>query len=130
MSPWCAAYTGADGLMVTDLRKIALRYSRSWLLIDLLSSIPTATTRGGSNRAVATTLLVLRLFKLFRLVRFWRYIESKEVSRAFVTGEGRRALRPFTGPIWRYIEGQGGEAIPYLSLLCPAEAYESICWQA
>ena len=75
------AYTEDDGTVQTDPRAILRRYARSWLLVDLISSVPTSFDVG--NAHVNRLLLGLKFVKLLRLVRFVRYMDSKEVAMFF-----------------------------------------------
>jgi hyperpolarization activated cyclic nucleotide-gated potassium channel 2 len=73
---------------VTDLKKIAIHYLKTWFILDFLTSVPldtlvTLITGGDSSYLLRIALRALRLAKLLRLVRFLRFMESKEASLYF-----------------------------------------------
>lgn len=75
------AYTEEDGTVQTDHRAILRRYARSWLLVDLVSAVPASFDAGSPH--VNRLLLALKFVKILRLVRFVRYMDSKEVAMLF-----------------------------------------------
>lgn len=75
------AYYEDDGTVQTNPRVILRRYARSWMLVDLVSSVPASFDSG--NATVNRLLLGLKFVKLLRLGRFHRYMDSKEVAMFF-----------------------------------------------
>ncbi|XP_020610666.1 potassium/sodium hyperpolarization-activated cyclic nucleotide-gated channel 2-like [Orbicella faveolata] len=92
---------GTPNKFILDPKKIAIRYARTWFLIDLVSSFPfdymvsSATSSGsgrllGASRALrilrmAKLLSLLRLLRISRLVRYvHQYEEILNVTRSVI----------------------------------------------
>jgi hypothetical protein len=75
------AYSENDGTVQTNPRAILRRYARGWLFVDLVSTVPASFDSGSAT--VNRVLLGLKFFKLLRLGRFVRYLDSKEVAMFF-----------------------------------------------
>ena len=75
------AYHDERSMWVLDGKKIAWHYARTWLVVDLIASIPFTWIQlddqaGGEEAAQINKLLrLLRIFKLLRVFRFQRYTE-------------------------------------------------------
>jgi CRP-like cAMP-binding protein len=90
-----------NGALVTSPRKIFMMYARSWLIIDLVASIPVEWFRygvsfaapgdtggGGGQQSQAQLLRLLRLTKLLRLLRvarLFRYFSKWEDHHHFAS---------------------------------------------
>ncbi|KAG2483266.1 hypothetical protein HYH03_017864 [Edaphochlamys debaryana] len=84
------AYVNDSGELVRDTSEIAKHYARTWLGLDLISSIPWAeileVVLGGGSRAsvlIALTRLprLLRLMRLVRQLDRWRYANALRLAR-------------------------------------------------
>lgn len=58
----CTAYFDSDGLIVTDRRKIAVRYLLRWFIVDLFAALPLGALQYATTcTAVAPAQLALML---------------------------------------------------------------------
>jgi len=92
------SYYMEDGSEVKSLRQTAIKYAKTWLLMDAASSVPAETAsmiaealaRGTSNGSDVSTLTqlkiirMLRLAKLLRLVKIARILEDIEFNFPFL----------------------------------------------
>jgi CRP-like cAMP-binding protein len=62
--------------LITDKKKIAARYMKSWFFWDLIATIPFALMFSG-----VSGLVISRLFKLFRLTRLFKLFTSNRTLR-------------------------------------------------
>ena len=65
---------------VTNRRKIALNYFRSWFAVDLLSSVPYSFIELG-NIDSTNSVTALKSSKLLRIVRFVKYARLLRLAR-------------------------------------------------
>ncbi|KAK3281675.1 hypothetical protein CYMTET_10547 [Cymbomonas tetramitiformis] len=87
LNMYMAYFDAVQGAWIFDLRKIQLRYIRSWLFIDVVSILPVDTislmlvgdTYGTATQIVKTVRL-LRLAKLLRMLRAGRIFRRVENS--------------------------------------------------
>lgn len=97
------AYEDEEGELLIDPRKVALRYARTWLLVDVLGTIPwdlllparyalassAATPADGGVAPVANVLYVLQLPRLLRLLRLPRLLQQMRTGvRRGALGDG------------------------------------------
>lgn len=92
---------GTPNKFILDPKKIAIRYARTWFLIDLVSSFPfdyvvSSATSSGSGRLLSASralrilrmaklLSLLRLLRISRLVRYvHQYEEVLNVTRSVI----------------------------------------------
>jgi hypothetical protein len=97
-------YQDKEGNLVTDLKQIAIRYLSSWLLLDLLSSLPfdiigVYISYSGLNNIEYSSKLqsllriskIMRLGKWLKVIRFIKLARGDEgVSRFFYVFEFNR----------------------------------------
>ena len=67
--------------VVTDLRRIAHRYMRSWFLVDLFSVVPFELLSLMPNSKWISNLSVLRLVRLLRLVKLVRLLRTMRILK-------------------------------------------------
>lgn len=75
-----SAYYDDAGNIITDRRKIALNYIKTWFFIDILACIPFDLITMGTNDEEQNTdyngmLRLLRLPRLWRLIRISRFFK-------------------------------------------------------
>ena len=63
------------GKLVTDRKSIAFRYLKSWLILDLIATIPFDVVLGGFFNGSPEVLSALRLFRLARLLKLAKVAE-------------------------------------------------------
>eukprot|EP00931_Biecheleriopsis_adriatica_P062971 TRINITY_DN38067_c0_g1_i1.p1 TRINITY_DN38067_c0_g1~~TRINITY_DN38067_c0_g1_i1.p1 ORF type:complete len:821 (-),score=108.15 TRINITY_DN38067_c0_g1_i1:53-2515(-) len=68
-----------DGLPDCDPIRIAVRYIRSWLLLDLLASVPWEWLALSDSDALAGSTKSARLFRIFRILRMLRLLRIMKV---------------------------------------------------
>jgi hypothetical protein len=87
------AFEYKDSTLDTSLKNIALRYARSWFLIDFVSAVPfyritTGETSIGVVVRLLKTLKLGRLFRLFKVFKFARIMKLLELTnRDFIPNE-------------------------------------------
>ena len=101
-------YVTDTGEFVLSTRKIFLRYARSWLALDLISSVPVDWFRNGvsfeepvegSGTSAVQLTLLLRIFKLVKLLRLlrvarlFRYLAKFEETLHFLNSNVVRLLK-------------------------------------
>lgn len=72
-----------SGLLITDRRKIAIRYSKFWLWLDLASMLPVkqiGTSFSDASEKDLNTFQLLRLFRLTRLAFVYKLMMSRRLS--------------------------------------------------
>ena len=68
-------YHSADGHLVLNRQKIAMRYLKGWFLLDLFSTVPLdmiIQLAAGSQSAALQSLKLLKSLRLFRLLKLFR----------------------------------------------------------
>lgn len=75
-------YSDERGVLVSDPWKIAYRYIRGDLFIDLISSIPfdsVLSGSGGSSSSIGRSVMLLRALRLTRLLRLFRVTKMRRI---------------------------------------------------
>lgn len=76
-----SAYYNSEGVLVVNLRTIILKYSRSWLIIDLFACFPFSAIDTGDDASTTTNsdtnslIRLLKIPRLYRLLRITRFIK-------------------------------------------------------
>ena len=80
------SYSETDSLIeVTDRKKIAYNYLKSWLTIDLISIFPFELIFGKNLSAVAKFARIGRLYKLIRMTRLAKLFKLIKTQKTIVT---------------------------------------------
>lgn len=81
---------GDTAIEVTDARRIAIAYLRSWFLIDLVSTLPLYVLFNAS----ASTLRSLRLVRALRLIRLVKLARLARLRSAAKEHDGPERINP------------------------------------
>lgn len=91
------AYKTVDGVFVTEPGMIARRYARTWLLLDVISTIPLSLI---VHTAIDGTLGALRSVKLVKMVRIVNVLRMLRLFRVAKKGRGdQQASHRFVGNV-------------------------------
>lgn len=128
------AYEDRNGELVVDLRLIFIHYARTWLIIDLVASVPLYKLMSYEDEAQMNRLgkiarlprllrlmKLLRLLKLLRVFKLMRYFQQWErhnigmngvVTRMFKVIFGVFMVTHLIGCFWYYMAWAGHDVIP------------------
>jgi len=75
-------YCDDEGEEVFDLRKVALHYARTWLMVDVVTAIPFeyVITGTGDSVKLLKGSKVFKVLKLLRAIKFLKIIQATEVG--------------------------------------------------
>jgi hypothetical protein len=94
---FCTAYDD-NGKLIYDRRQVAMRYLKSWFIIDLIATIPFDMFVDAIENSTSSTM-ALKIAKVLRLPRILRLMSTAQVfeeyGRVFVFAEVRRLTHLF-----------------------------------
>eukprot|EP01047_Picozoa_sp_COSAG01_P009745 COSAG01_NODE_403_length_17482_cov_77.249597_22_plen_333_part_00 len=95
------AYYNTEGQLISDPKKIAKRYCKGWLLVDVLASLPvnyftpsTWSPNDNTGSSAASNFKGIRVLRLFRLAKMLRLLRFKKLYEQY-----EDELEPFLRPL-------------------------------
>ena len=87
-------YIDKFGVKITDRKKIAKRYIKSWFLLDVISTFPFHLIINDRSSSFSSLAKLPRLIKLVRLLRFLKLLKAYRLKELMQAIEFSRHIRP------------------------------------